>query len=354
MSRTITSTQLAAQQLGTTPYLELVFTSRDGGTTYDYSFPTSQTRTRVVEHHEEPYDVYANIMLDNSDLAVPDLRGYWVKIGYGNVTGSGNEHVHTSRMWVKNQYIVSMEGQLRVVLQLKGIWTVMEEQLVLIGDPPLYKVDYSTDTIYEVIDILITELATATGIALTLAALATSDGVMDSFNPALEINAVPYESFARVIQFLLEMTSSYIRFQETDEFEIIYPQVTDPADETYYSDSASGYFFFEYTEVRNLSIPNHIIVYANYDEGGYIGGIPVVGEWYDSEEFTGTTYSGRYMEVRGLYPAPSITNVTDATNRASAIAAKALAEIVSGRLVVPHDARVELYDRVAIYDNRGT
>jgi hypothetical protein len=60
------------------------------------------------------------------------------------------------------------------------------------------------------------------------------------------------------------------------------------------------------------------------------------------------------MEVRGLYPAPSITNNTDATNRATAIAAKAMAEIVSGRLVIPHDARVELYDRVAIFDTRGS
>jgi hypothetical protein len=75
VARTITSTQLDAQQVGTTPFIDMVFTSRDGGTTYNYSFPTSQTRLRVIEHHEEPYDVYANIMLDNSDLAVPDLRG---------------------------------------------------------------------------------------------------------------------------------------------------------------------------------------------------------------------------------------------------------------------------------------
>ena len=351
MARSLSATLIAAQIAGRTPYIDFILTSRDGLTTYDYS--STSGRLKAVEHHEEPYNVEASVMLDNHDKAVPDLRGYWVEIGYGCVTGGGNEHYHTSRMLVKSQFEVSAQGKLVVILALKGIWSVMEEQLVLLGVPPLHSTEYSTDTIYEILTALTTELASATSVAFTLLALDTSDGIIDSFNPALEINAAPYESFGRVIQFLMELTKCYFRVKSSLQFEIIYPQVTDAADETYYSDPASGFPYYEYTEVRNLSIPNHVIVYANYDsEGNWIDGVPVVGEAYDSDEFTGTVYSGNYMEVRGLYPAPSITNETDADNRAEAILAKARAEVLSGRLVIPHDSRVELYDRVAIFDTR--
>ena len=361
--RTISAALLAAQQTGRTPFIKLLFTSRDGGTTYNYS--TSSGRLMSMEHHEEPYDSSASIMLNNSDLAIPDLRGYWVEIAYGCVTGNavaepnGNgvdaEYSYTSRLWVKNQYIVSAQGVLRVILSLKGIWTVMQEQLLLLGTQPLHKLGFAAITVYGILEEMIEEhLGTATGLVFTLSPLAESDGIIDSYNPAFELGAVPFEPFAVVLQFLMEMTKCYIRAQTGLNFEIKFPQDADATDESYYSDAASGYVFHEYTETRNLSIPNHIIVYANFNSEGWIDGVPVIGEAYDEDEFTGTVYDGQYMEVRGLDPAPKIDNETDANARAAAILTKAKAEIISGRLVIMHDARVELYDRVAVEDSRGT
>jgi len=49
----------------------------------------------------------------------------------------------------------------------------------------------------------------------------------------------------------------------------------------------------------------------------------------------------------------TITNQTDANNRAAAILTRIQAEQLAGRLVIPHDARVELYDKVTVHDARG-
>ena len=343
MARGISDTQEAAQKaVSSTPYIRLVFSSKGGGTTHNYS-----SRLLQLEHHEEPYNDYATIILKNEDLEIVDLTGYWVEIGYGHTTGAGDEYAATPRLWVKAQSEISMEGKLAVVLYLEGVWAVLAERMMIIGSPPFYVDEpYTGITVYSILeDIIETELSAATGFSFTLDALGTqNDGIVNNYTPVFEFNESDVESMSDIIQTLMAMTKCYLRAESGLQFKVVYPQTTDSINETYYSDQT--YYFFEYSEVRNVVIPNRIILFANAGEDE---------SWsnYITADIQDTSEVAKYMEVAAIYYAAEITNQTDADNRANAILAKSLAELTSGRLIIPHDARMELYDRVEIQDTRG-
>jgi hypothetical protein len=81
----------------------------------------------------------------------------------------------------------------------------------------------------------------------------------------------------------------------------------------------------------------------------------VVGEAYDADEYTSPpTYNGPFLPMRRIERQADITNQTDAANRASALLSKAQAEVFGGRVYIPHDAAVELFDKVAVFDTRGS
>jgi len=147
------------------------------------------------------------------------------------------------------------------------------------------------------------------------------------------------------------MTKSYIRQVEGSAFEIVFPQEDDDIDETYYSNISPQ--FREYREKKNLLVPNFIAVFCNQDL--------LTGDWNTPEHpiITGTYQDDEsiadYGKVTEYNIAPFIDNQTDADNRAEAILSRYRAETKSGKLVLPfHDCRVEMYDRVSIYDLRGT
>lgn len=337
--RTISSSLQSAQEAASqTPYIRLVF--HHGGTSHNYS-----DRKKLIEHHEEPYNDYATILLGNHDREVVDLTGYYVDIVYG----ADGEGVATARLWVKAQSEISVEGQLAVVLSLEGAWSLMGEQLLRIGSPPLYNDQpYTTSTVYGILENLIeSELATATGYSFILNVLGDQDdGIIDTFIPQFSPNQVKFDDFNTLIQTLMAMTKCYLRAKAGLDFEVVHPEEGDSTDETYYSYQA--YYFLEYVEQRNITIPNHVIVFCNQVEGVWVVESIITGVAQDSSQINS------YMEVIGLFTAPTITTQGDANDRASAILSKLQAEIVAGRLVIPHDCRVELYDRVRVYDTRGT
>lgn len=365
MARTLSAALTTEQQaVSATPYVKLKFTSKDGNTTYDYS-----GRKKFIEHHEEPYMDYAQIVLRNDDLTFGvedeskvDLTGYWVQIGWGFKTGNAvadyssgdinaaswgdndvNEYSYSARLWVKSQREISAEGQLIVILYLEGVWKVMAERPLLVGTPPFYDLEpYENTTIYGILeDMIETQLTAATSYTFILSALGSQDdGIVNDYNPTLEFNNPDLEDYNTIVQRLMEMTKCYLRARAGLTFEVRYPLGSDSDDETFYSYQA--HYLFDYSEVRNVLIPNYVIVYANADD------YDVSGEDSDIGEIS------KYMEVKAIYLAGSITNVTDATNRTSAILTKAKAEILAGRLVIPHDCGMELYDRVKVYDTRGT
>jgi len=326
--RTISSSLQAAQEASSgTPYVALVFISASGpgGGSYNYT-----SRLKLLEHHEEPYNDYATIMLDNHDRGVVNLTGYYVSIVYG-YDGDG---VISPRLWVKSQYDVSMEGKLVSVLSLEGAWSLMGEQLVRVGSPPLYNdTPYTTSTVYGILQTLLGyELPIATGFNFSLEALGDQDdGIINTFIPQFSPNQVAFDDFNTLVQTLMAMTHCYLRAKAGLVFQVVYPHEDDAVNEAYYS--YKPHWFFEYAEQYNVSVPNHIIVFCNQQEDGWVAESVITGEAQDDTQIS------KYMEVIGLETAPTITNQTDADNRAAAILTKQRAEILSGRLVVPHDCR---------------
>lgn len=340
--RSISSTLEAAQDAATnTPYIYLLFTSADGGTTHNYSSDQEGRRILAIDHQEEPYNDYASIILRNNDRTIPNLKGYWTEIGYGYVA-SGNEYSQTSRLWVKHQQDISAQGRIVTLLELEGMWAKAREMPVRLGDPPYYRDEegeLAAITPYDAITRVLTE------ISMTLAALAEDDSIMDTYEiPIFYINTQPFEYAGQIMYRLINMTRSYLRSKQSLEFEVKYPQTADSVDITYYSDQAPH--FYEYMERYNVLIPNHIYVFANAGTDGLFSDI-IIGEASDAAEIA------LYDDIIAMVTAGEITTQTDADDRAAAVLARVQAEMLAGRMYAPHDCRVELYDRIAAYDTRG-
>ena len=253
---------------------------------------------------------------------------------------SGDEYSNSATLWVKSQQLISSEGQLLCQLYCEGMWTYLREQRIMfVGSAPGYDYEWTTKTPYGIIEEII-----ETGFSWTLLALATSDGIMDVFLPVFTLNDSPYENATAVLERLIAFTKSYLRAKAGKVFEVVYPQTSDAPNETYYSNQA--HYFIKYTEKKNVDIPNRVVVFCNNPDNLVPWPTPVM---------TGDTgaYSGQYVEVMESFVDRSITVQGDANLRAAAILTKVKSEQLAGVLIVPHDARVELYDKVKVMDVRG-
>ena len=350
MARSVSDTFKAAQQAATnTPYCKLVFTSKDAGTTVDLSTDSAAYGNRIllIDHTEEPYDDFATIILRNQDRTIPSMKGYWTEVGYGYTTGAGNEYLGDGtnepappRLWVKHQQTVSSGGKLWEVLELEGMWAKLREQVIRLGSPPLYTKSYTTDTIYTIIGYVLAELG------MTLNALVEDDGIINALQPQFDINTQPFEFADSLIYRLLHMTASYLKALDDLEFEIKYPQSSDAVDLTFYSYQAS--YFYEYLERDNVLIPNHFLIYGNEGADG------LWADYMVSQSPNGVDQDeiDAYDEIYKIVLSGSLTTQADVNSRARALLARAKFEAMAGRMYAPHDARVELYDRLAMVDGR--
>jgi len=333
--RSISTTLRRAQERpDVKPYIRIYFTLGNGSHR-DYTH-----RLVHLEHVEEPYNEWANIFLYNNDRGVDDLRGSWLQIGYGCLTDSGPQYSDTPRLWVKNQQLTSREGVLYTMLHCEGMWASLQElDVITKGQPPYFSDQYEEQyTIYDTIkDIL------AVG-DITLQPIGDqSDGIIDVFCPKIWINESPFENPADVTYRLIAMTKCFLRPKPDMEMEVRFPQESDSVDEHYHYNHA--HHFFEYKEVNKVVIPNHIVVYGN--ASGDPDNWDVITAHSRDEESINL-----YKEVTRHHIAEDINNQTDANNRASAIMTRLIFERLGGRITVPHDCRVELYDRVNVYDAR--
>jgi hypothetical protein len=362
---------LAQQQDSRTPYIYMIFKDKTEVTTYDFSTDSTAYGNRIllIDHTEEPYNDFAYIMLQNTDRLVPDLKGYHTNIGYGDTYSGTNYYSSSPKLWVKEQRTVSAGGKLYTLLVLEGIWGLFREQL-LIGDMNTallkryydpdnfideYPTDLQTATVFYLLYYIEEYIDAACGTAITITMDSTQDdGIINSYVPGKELNAIPYESCADLFQQLLGFTKCFVRIEETDNLEVRYPQTTESVDHTYYS--YQQHYFLEYTNNDILLIPNHIVVLA----GQYLedSGDHLAGDWppYDQiikAEAQDTTEIAAYMKVTNLHYAGFIQQQADAQDRADAIMYKVEYQLLHGKLVIPHDASVELYDLVEIVDTRG-
>ena len=357
MVRSVSATFLTAQQAASAiPYVKLVFTSKNGGTTVDLSTDSATYGNRItlIDHVEEVYNDYATIILRNYDRAIPtNLKGYWIEIGYGYTTGAGNEYLGDGtnegappRLWVKHQQTVSAGGRLYELLELEGMWAKLRETLIRLGNPPLYTQSYTTSTVFTILGAIIAECE-GSGVALALNALVEDDGIINSLQPQFDINAQPFEYASALIYRLLNMTASYLKPLDDLQFEIKYPQDSDAVNLTYYSDQEP--YFYEYMERKNTLVPNHFIVFGNEGADGLWTSIitSATPHGEDQDEIDA------YDDVVRLIIAGSLTTQGSVDSRADALLARAKFESLAGRLYAPHDARLELYDKIQIFDSRG-
>lgn len=361
MARTLSADLLTAQQATQRkPAIRILIND------VDYS-----DRLLFLEHHEEPYRDYATIILSNSDRGLDDvatednnLTGYRFRIAYGYYTGqtvaepngdgAGNEYVDSADLWVKSQQMISSPGQLVCVLYCEGQWAYLREQRVMAlpdpsaievfdpskvtDDPYFISTFEGTKSVYSLIESV---LESAMGWTLD-AAPATDDGILTDFSPHYSLEELPYA--AAVLRDLIMMTKCYLRPKANLTWEIVYPQDTDTVDESFYSYQSP--YFLEYAEKTNLITPNRIIVFAGNPDKLTVWPEPIiVGD--------SGAYIGNYDEVKEPTLAWTITSQTDADNRAEAIKTRYQAELQAGYLIVYHDARVELYDKVQVFDSRG-
>lgn len=349
MARSLSATYQAAQNaLTKTPYFKLLF-KHTGDSDIDLSSDNSTYGNRLlhIEQIEEPYNDYATIIFRNKDRDIPDLTGRWLEIGWGYETGAGKEYLGDGtnepappRLWVKHQQSISAGGKLWELLELEGMWSIMRDTLIRVGSPPLYTTSYTADTIYDIIGYILGEVLPA----MTLNALAEDDSIIDSLQPQFDINAQPFEYANALIYRLLSMTASYLKPLDDLKWEIKFPQDGDAVDLTYYS--ALVPYYYEYIERRNVLIPNHFYVYGNEGADGLWTSY-ITGEAKDQAEIDG------YADIVRVILSGSLTVQGDVTNRAAALLARARFEQMAGRMVAPHDGRLEIYDRLQLVDSRG-
>ncbi|MCK9597467.1 MAG: hypothetical protein M0R06_00425 [Sphaerochaeta sp.] len=343
--RTLTATlQAALDSTKVIPYLKLVF--NHGSDSYDFSTDSSVYGNRIlmIDHSLEPYNGYANIILQNNQRDVPDMTGYWVEIGYGAVTAIGNEYIGDGtnepgmpRLWVKHQQTVSVAGKLYSLLELEDMWAVLRETYLLLGVAPFYQSSFEEETVYTIIGDVLAEAG------FTLQSLGTQDdSIINTYTPLFDVNAVPYETAAQVIYRLIQMTKCYLRPKDDLEFEVRYPADTDTVERTYQLDSYPK--FYEYTERWNVLVPNHIyVVYGEQTDGSWLGVVDVE----DAAEIA------KYMDVPSVYQAGAITESADAVNRATVILTRLIAESTLGTMLAPLDPALELYDKISVIDIRA-
>lgn len=351
--RTVSATLATAQSSDSrNPYIRALFTSKDGLTTKDFSTDSAAFGNRIlsIEHNEEPYNDYAFLVLKNYDNTIPSIKGYWAEIGYGDTTGAGNEYIgsQTSRLYVKHQRHVTAQGQLYTVLELEGLWTRMHQDVLRLGTAPLFQVTYNlaSSTIWSILRTVIAEAGCSLPVTCPV-----NDGIITTLLTAGEfyINKEPYEKIIGVIYRLIQMTKCFLRSPSVTgtEFGVVYPQAADAAVLTYNSHSSP--YFYSFMERNPVLVPNYFVVYGNAgSDGDWTGLVTSASPNGVSQADIDALY-----EVYSIIQAPTLTAQADVNNQAAVALVRARAENGTGFAVIPHDCRVELYDKLAFVDNRG-
>jgi len=372
--RTISSALDSAQKADSAiPYIKLVFFSKDGTISYDFS-----SRCIALEHVEALYNESATITLYNNDRAVPNLVSYWVSIGYGYTTGNAvaepngdnnvNEYSYSPRLWVRHQHNISAEGILVVSLELTGIWNIIRDTQMTLGDESssggIYQKVYNpggvgTDTIRTIIAAVLDNISRDTDYPIHYVfESAQNDGILDAMVPSdFTINKEPFDYASNILFDLLIMTKSYLIAKQLDNgtrpptagtcyayLTNRYPQDSDEVDLDLYD--TKPHWFFELSREDNMIVPNHIIVFCN--KNGDV--------WDDSlikKESRLTDQINKFMDMPSLHLAPLIKTASECQDQADALMAKASIETRSGRVIAPHHCGLELLDKVTIHDSRG-
>ena len=164
------------------------------------------------------------------------------------------------------------------------------------------------------------------------------DGVINTYRPYFEADGL--ESTLTTVRNLLDMTTSYIRLRD-DGFHIINPLPTSDLTHTYELD---GHTFFKRSDSVKAIIPNRIVM------------APSLPSLDDAPDFIGVALDQDSIDLLGFLDLitvdEGITSEGEANARAYYIMQKLRAEGSEGLATVPMHIGQELYDRIAIIDDR--
>ena len=353
MARSISAELQTAQDTSPyKPYIKLIFTDSSSGTN-DYSMVNGATDNRLLylQHDEFPYDDSATIILLNNDLAIGDLKGHYVEIGYGHETSGGNESSGTSRLWVENQQFVSAQGVLVCQIYLEGMKRRLMRKIILTvngvtvsdGFTDVINADWPYKwtglTYYEILKYII-----ETEMGWTLAALGDQDDGIISKVHEVEINRYAFEYAGEIVERIMNLTKCYLRFKAGLEIEVRYPQDSDDVDLTFYSDRQ--HFFKEYNEKDSVLVPNHLIVYGNED-------LESNEPWANIKKGEAEDVATNEQRVTEIHKLSALKTDAECQEAAEAILRRYQAQRTSGFILTSHVNNAELFDRFLVYDFRG-
>jgi hypothetical protein len=355
MRTLLTAEHIAAQSaFKRTPYIKLTFTSPDLLTTVDLDTDgTYEKRIIGIEHNEASYEDFAYITLKDYDRTIPDLRGYSVDIGYGDTTTNGNEYTYsqTPRLWVMVQETVYASNKAIVVLTLEGMWARLKRQVAMFNDSydPSVSVwgnftglDGYTDrsdfgagvSYYGMIEYII-----STMMHFYLDPLTVDDGIIDEANAQFYFynDANSHQVWQTLLYQIITSTHCVLRAGEDKHFVVLKPQSEDAADITFYNYQAP--YFYEYSKKDSYTYPNYVILF--YNGASYWINRKVV---YASDQPSIDAYGN----IPFIVHHPTCTSGTEAQAKANAILANIQRERDTGYITIPHDCRIQLYDKVAV------
>jgi hypothetical protein len=121
------------------------------------------------------------------------------------------------------------------------------------------------------------------------------------------------------------------------QIEVVYPQSSDAADFTFYNNQIP--YFYEYQHRDCYVLPNHVVLFYNgADNWANVAAV-------ESEDASSIA---KFGDVYAPVPMAEIVDAGVAQERADAIKGRYISETDAGTLIIPHDCRIELYDKIAV------
>ncbi len=164
------------------------------------------------------------------------------------------------------------------------------------------------------------------------------DGVINTYRPYYEADGL--ESVLTTVRNLLDMTTSYIRLRD-DGFHIINPLPTSTLTHTYQLD---GHTFFQRSDSVKAIIPNRIVM------------VPSLPSLDAAPDFVGVAIDQDSVDLLGFLDLITVDeglqSQGEANARAFYILERLKAEGSEGLATVPMHIGQEIYDRIAIIDDR--
>jgi len=247
-------------------------------------------RIKSLNHVEEPRNVNAEVVLDNSDgfLTHLNLKGFKGVISYGAVTSVGEEYSASSPMWVIAQRFDSVPGRLICTLELIGIFNLLSQDKASKNYIPDKN---DTKTVKQLIreiagDSGVTQLDCFSHCRKYDCIFDSEDNLINTYMPKDGLRIFLNQPRLDIVKKLLECTKCVIRAGEDGKLHIFVPAISGTIYDYQYS-LEEGHTFFASANRKSLVIPNYVQASSptpTVPNWVIVNSTPYVGEAKDQED----------------------------------------------------------------------